>query len=85
MKLITLKIGRHEYDITEQDVFMDNGAVVLLVTQSNELGCYGGIPAPRLSKRAVKEIEIFDRVELRKQLYGPVSYFMLRTKTAGVL
>ena len=59
--MITLKIGRHEYQITEKDTFMDNGACVLLITQSKEKSDWGRRPHPVLSKRAIKEISKFER------------------------
>lgn len=59
---ITLKIGRHSYLIDDEDVFMDNGHVVLLLTQSRERMDWGRRPSPRLSKRAIKEISVFSRV-----------------------
>ena len=45
-----LKIGRHEYDITENDIFLDNGCCVQLITQSKEPVRWGHQPHPVLSK-----------------------------------
>ncbi len=78
MKLITLKIGRHQYDITHEDEFMDNGSIVTLTTQSKEGTSFGFRPDPRLPKRAVKELAAFNRHEVRKS--GPASYFVLLPK-----
>lgn len=64
-----LKIGRHEYEITRSDVFMDNGACVQLLSQHKDVGEWGRPKTPVLSKRAVKEISSFDRL-LKKQKYG---------------
>ena len=61
---ITLKIGRHSYEITERDEFMDNGKVVLLVSQSKEIPDRNQYPHPVLSKRAIKEIGKFERKRL---------------------
>ena len=61
---ITLKIGRHSYEITERDEFMDNGVVVLLTSQSKEPPDWGRRPSPELSKRAIKEIGKFERKHL---------------------
>jgi hypothetical protein len=58
-KSIKLKIGRHEYDITENDVFMNNGSIVMLTTQSKERPDWGIRPNPWLSKRAIKEISAY--------------------------
>lgn len=61
--MITLKIGRNSYDITEDDQFLDNGSVVQLMTQSKETSEWGRRANPCLSKRAIKEIAKFDRVQ----------------------
>ena len=57
--MLTLKIGRHEYQIQENDCFMDNGSCVQLLTQSKEKSFYGISPSPVLSKRAILEINKF--------------------------
>ena len=59
MKSIKLKIGRHEYVITEDDVFVNNGACVVLATQSKERSDWGYRPAPILSKKAIKQISLY--------------------------
>ena len=62
-KVITsLKIGRHIYEITGKDRFMDNGSCVQLLTQSNEKISWGHRPSPTLSKRAIKQISSMDRL-----------------------
>jgi len=68
-KEMLLKLGRHEYEITRADVFMDNGACVQLLSQSKEIGGWGRKKTPVLSKRAVKEISCFDRLP-KKHKYG---------------
>jgi hypothetical protein len=65
-----LKIGRHEYEITEKDEFMDNGACVQLTTQSKERNArWEKRPHPVLSKKAVKALSKYPRKE-RKNNYG---------------
>jgi len=54
--MLTLKIGRHAYKITKDDRFLDNGACVQLLTQSEERSSWGSRPNPVLSKRAIKEL-----------------------------
>jgi hypothetical protein len=56
-----LKIGRHIYEITPEDRFMDNGACVMLLTQSKEKQTSPWhINSPRLSKKAIKEIDKYE-------------------------
>jgi len=65
-----LKISRHEYKITGKDKFMDNGCCVQLLTQSKEKSSWGRIPSPVLSKRAIKIISQFERIQHKpKQKY----------------
>ncbi len=82
MVLITLKIGRHSYDITEDDCFMDNGNCVQLITQSKEYAGWGRWANPVLSKRAIKEISKLDRVKhVDSDSYGhSVSVFTLQAR-----
>jgi len=75
--MITLKIGRHEYDITPDDEFLDNGACVQLMTQSNEKGAWGHTPHPVLSKKAVKEISVFKRKQKKHRYATDVELFSL--------
>lgn len=56
---VEVKIGRHTYDISSDDVFMDNGSCVQLVTQSKERLDWGVRPNPVLSKRAMVELAKF--------------------------
>ena len=67
--IMILKTRRHEYDITANDVFMDNGACVQLLSQSKEKSTWGKRPAPILSKMAVQQINKFRRVT-REHGYG---------------
>lgn len=77
-KLLTLKIGRHKYEITEKDKFMDNKFCVQLLTQSKEKSSWGHTPNPVLSQRAIKEIKSFERIEFPNEYETRVSTFTLR-------
>ena len=57
--MIELKIGRITYDITNNDVFMDNGYCVQLITRTAGYGWTKHYPV--LSKRAIKEIDKIGR------------------------
>ena len=62
--LVRLKIGRHEYDITEKDRFVYNGACVQLLTQNKNRRTGFSLKkgSTVLSKRAEREISRFQRV-----------------------
>ena len=60
--MIVLKIGRNEYGITSDDIFLDNGVCVQLLTQSAERSTRSGKPNPVLSKRTVEEISAYKRI-----------------------
>ena len=64
-----LKIGRHEYDISMEDEFLDNASCVQLLTQSKEKYIWGSQPDPVLSKRAIKEISKYTRIQ-KEHNYG---------------
>lgn len=66
---IELKIGRHIYKVTDQDKFMDNGKIVQLLTQSKERPYWGRQPNPVLSKRAIKQIAAFERMQVKDHSY----------------
>ena len=70
-----IKIGRHTYDITEKDEFMDNGRCVQLLTQSREKSDWGRRPNPFLSKKLIKELSSVERVELPNNYSTSVSIF----------
>lgn len=61
-KLITLKIGRHTYDITESDRFIDNGIWVQLTTQNKQTYTWDQPVDPVLSKKSVKQIGRFTKL-----------------------
>ena len=72
-----IKIGRHEYDITTQDQFMDNGACIQLMTQSKEASCWGRRRVPVLSKKASSQIEKFQRHIISSHINGVVIFSLL--------
>ena len=84
LKSITLKIGRHEYQITTADQFLDNGACVQLRSQSNEKICWGKRDNPTLSKRAIKEIAAYNRIELQHQYPNYCQLFSLEIEKESV-
>lgn len=73
--MIKLKIGRGEYSITSNDTFMDNGTCVQLTSKKNPR--VGSFINPILSKRAVKEISRFKRMQLQHGYGGSVQLFSL--------
>ena len=75
--ILTVKIGRHEYKITDSDRFMDNGSCVQLLTQSKENAIYGRRPYPVLSKRAVAEINKFTHNPISHSYSNDVKIFSL--------
>jgi len=78
MEKITLKIGRHEYDISSDDTFMDNSHCVQLTSQSKEnIDIGGGRCNPVLSQRAVKQIASFERMQLQHGYGSNVQIFSL--------
>ena len=64
-----IKIGRHLYEISCDDEFMDNGVCVQLITQSKEKSIWGRTPNPVLSKECVKEIYKHRHIQ-KKHEYG---------------
>ena len=67
--MIELKIGRHRYEVTADDVFMDNGNCLQLLTQSKENSSFGKRAHPLLSKRTANEIDKFEKKQ-REHTYG---------------
>ena len=62
---VELKIGKHTYNITRNDVFMDNGFCVQLLTQSKRpIGNFMSRPNPVLSKRTIKQINDLGREKI---------------------
>lgn len=75
--MLELKIGRHVYQITDKDRFMDNGKSVQLLTQSKEKSDWGRQPNPILSKIAIKEIDKYERNQHKNKYIGNVQLFNL--------
>ncbi len=75
--MINLKIGRNEYEITSNDEFMDNGSCVQLLTQSKERCNWGRQPNPVLSKKAISEINKFEKVQREHSYSSKVKLFSL--------
>jgi len=78
--MLTLKIGRHRYNITGKDRFLDNGACVQLTTQSEERSNWGRRPNPVLSKRAIKELNAYKHVE-HKSPFASCRYFGIQEES----
>ncbi len=72
-----IKIGRHVYEITSEDVFMDNGACVQLLTQSKLRGDWGKPINPMLSKKLVNDLDTFTRVQKKHKYGATVQVFSL--------
>jgi hypothetical protein len=75
-----LKIGRHTYVITDNDMFMDNTACIQLLTQSKETGIGSGRPNPVLSKRAIKELAGIEKVRHEHDYGSRVTIFSIKMK-----
>jgi len=78
--MLELKIGRHTYKITEDDEFLDNHSCVQLLTQSKERISWGHRPTPCLSKKAIKEISAFDRLQKTHNYGNRCELFTLKLK-----
>ena len=74
---MNLKIGRYEYTITSKDEFIDNGICVQLLTQSKEKSTWGRRPNPILSKRAIKQINEFTRIQHKHSYMNDTQVFAL--------
>ena len=59
--LVSLKMGRQVYDITDTDKFLDNGACIQIITQRGPFHNYH-FATPVLTKKATREIGVFARV-----------------------
>ena len=76
--IMELKIGRHTYEITNKDIFVENNNNVLLKTQSKEKKHSvwdWKPPSPKLSQKAIKEISKFNKILVKQN--GHVRYFRL--------
>lgn len=61
--ITTIKIRNNVYVITGQDRFMDNGACVQLITQRGPWAGWSHA-AIVLTKKAIKHISAFERIEM---------------------
>lgn len=59
--LVSLKIGRQVYHITEADKFLDNGACIQILTKRGPFADWHHT-TPTLTKKAEREIGAFSRV-----------------------
>ena len=77
---IEIKIGRHNYTITEKDRFMDNGSVVQLMTQSLEKFDWGHRASPTLSKKLWKQLyKDYEKTRIEySDDRGKVEYFSFK-------
>jgi len=77
--LVSLKIGRRVYDITEADKFLDNGACIQILTKRGPwAGWYETIPM--LTKKAAREIGAFARVNHPHKYGAGCTVFSLQNK-----
>ena len=79
---IEIKVGRHNYTITENDRFMDNGSSCMLITQKNGVVCWGTTKNTRLSKKVLEKlVSKYKKVRIEnRDHYGGVEYFSLSIK-----
>ncbi|SBS29056.1 hypothetical protein MSP8886_01419 [Marinomonas spartinae] len=67
--LLTLKIGKRTFEITEKDKFVTSGSSVLLLGQ--------GRTNPELNMKHLKEINKFERIEHAHEFGSMTSVFSL--------
>ena len=60
--ITTIKINRREYEITDKDMFLDNGHVTQLISQKGPLRGWD-YESLKLSKKAVQHILSFPQTE----------------------
>lgn len=75
--LVSLKIGRNGYEITENDRFLDNGACVMIVTQRAPNRGWRSFN-PVMTKKALREISAFERVSRPSRFGEGCTVFSLR-------
>lgn len=75
--MIELKIGRHTYQITSEDRFMDNGSCIQLLTQSKEKSVWRRRISPKLSKAAEKIVNAHKHTLHEHRYCTPVKVFSL--------
>lgn len=81
--LISLRIGRRTYDITEADRFLDNGACVHILTQVRRQLVWS-IEHQIMTKKALREIAHFTRVEHPHKFQGNCVVFSLTAPSREV-
>lgn len=69
MTLTTLKIGKNEYAITEKDMFCANSSSVTLLSRAKI--------NPELKAKHVKQINQFERVQIKHDFGNTISIFSL--------
>lgn len=71
MHLLTIKVGKEEYNIDEKSKFMDNGACVQLLIKDSTLRMTN-IRSIRLPKREIKRLSKFLRVSIKSKFSADV-------------
>lgn len=75
--LLTIKCGRREYQITEKDVFLDNGACVMLLSQKGPFKDwhYASVVLPQ---REIKRINKFEKKQKAHNNGKSIQIFSLK-------
>jgi len=77
--LVSLKIGRQVYDITEADKFLDNGACVSILTKRGPFSDWH-FTIPIMTKKALREIGAFIRVNHSHKYGAGCTVFSLQNE-----
>lgn len=75
MTLTTLKIGKNEYAITEQDKFCASYSIVTLLSRAKT--------NPELKAKHIKQINQFERVQHDHKFGSMISIFSLKAKSTN--
>ena len=81
--LVSLKLGRQVYDITEADKFLENGACIQIITKRGPFANWH-YTTPTLTKRATREIGAFARVNHPHQYGEGCTVFSLQNNAVRV-
>ena len=81
-QILTIKVGRIFYNITTDDVFLDNGACVQLITQKGPLKDWRHT-SPVLPLREVKRISAFTKIQRKHNYDNSCSVFSLTKRGEG--
>lgn len=74
--MIKIKVNRQELDINLGDIFLDNGSVIILITQKiKSSGAWSKRVNPTISKKAWKELQ--NKLEFSKSNYGEYTHMFL--------